>query len=287
MKTLTLMIPYRNYDLMPFEIALKLMHRQTRAFNEILVSDLSSNEPFASNMEDLCGQYGVKYIHTEIDIPGVDAKTLDKVISVHLWKMNYNIGIRASSGDFILCSGTDRVYEDQLCETVASRYESYTETHKRDVMVCATAWRLKRLPALREFDDFNALWVEGRSKGGFGAMGASKKWWESVRGFDETLRWFADNDMARRAKQSGIGISWVNRKWREGMPLNRIIHPVTHRGSRRRYGGSDVIEISRRGKRAIHRRTGWKQPVRNDETWGKVTEEKLNRALSLVMQARR
>jgi len=281
MTTITLMIPYRNYDVLPFRTAMELIDIQTREFDEILVTDLASDEPFRTAMEELCGAYGVRYIYTEIDLD-LPPRLRDKAISVHLWKMNYNIGIRAAKSDLVACSGTDRVYEHQVCELVVEKYDTYTRAHKRDVMVCGTAWRLNRLPALSEFDDFDALWVEGKSKGGFGMMTASKKWWESVRGFDETLRWYADNDMARRAKQSGIGITWINKGWKHGMPFGRIIHPVTHRGSRRRFGGQDVLDISRRGKEAIHRRKGWQQPVRNDDTWGIVTEKKLKRAFDLV-----
>ena len=104
-KTVTLMIPYYNYALEPFKFSIESIKSQVRPFDEVVVSDFGSTGEYQSGMEQLCKDNDIKYVYTPVDAP-------PKALVVHLWLIAYNIGIRKSTSDLVVCGGTDRVYED-------------------------------------------------------------------------------------------------------------------------------------------------------------------------------
>jgi len=270
-KTITLMIPYRNYDLEALRIAMKLMDRQTHPFDEFVVSDFASVEPYKSEMKEICDEFGIKRIYTEISAD-------DKIIDVHLWQMCYNIGIRAATSDLILVTGIDRVYEERIAEAFLWYYNTGVRQTKRDQVILGTCVKIHRTPSIEEFGDFDKIAAEGKCRGGLGALCASKDYWHKIHGIDETIRWYADNDFYGRSRRGKVGIRWINR-FRGQIPQTRIIHTRTHMASRKRHGGYDVLEITRRGKRFINKHVPNRKVIRNDENWGIFTEEKLLRAI--------
>lgn len=286
-KTMTLMIPVRNRPAAPLEVSLESMAWQSRPFDEVVVCDLGSYEPFRADVRELCEQYRedlkLKYIYTgvpktDLDIP---EKILDKMLSVHLWQMNYNIGIRASKSDIIIMSGNDRVFDDNVAEIMLEFYNYYSErSSTKDTWMSGRVKDLSRIPDLSELEDFDKLMNEARYRGGYGFMGASKKWLHKIQGLDETIRWCADIDLARRAKFDGLPVIWIShgRATNRAGKAGRILHLTTHGKSIRQFGGVDVTNIARRGKWFIHRTDGNRKILRNDKDWGIFTEDKLRRA---------
>lgn len=286
-KTMTLMIPVRNREAAPLEVSLESMAWQSRPFDEVVVCDLASREPFRADVRELCEQYredlNLKYIYTgvpktDLDIP---EKILDKILSVHLWQMNYNIGVRASKSDIIIISGNDRVFGEDVADIMLEFYNYYAKQNPKKVVWMSGRVRdLSRIPDLSELEDIDKLMNEARYRGGYGFMGTSKEWLHKVQGLDETIRWCADIDLARRAKFDGLSVIWIshgratNRAGRHG----KILHLTTHSKSIRQFGGADVTNIARRGKWFIHRTDGNRKIIRNDQMWGIFTEEKLRRA---------
>ena len=268
---LSIFNPYRNRDVAPFEHALKYFEMQTVKAHEIYVVDLQSDEPYRSDMEELCKQYPVRYEYLDLGMP---AKALD----VFLWMTFINYGIRRSRGDYVTQSGIDRIWDVGTVESMLNMFAKY----KGKNMVCGTAWRIKRLPAFKEYhNNFWNLSREGKSKGGYAFISTSKEWWHKVQGVNEELRWYADLAFIRRAKKDGRPINWINKRSpKEGN--NMIIHIANHKGSRRRHGGVNVREIARDGKRFLRKPREEVEIVGNDEDWGLFTEKKLNQALRLA-----
>ena len=286
-KTMTLMIPVRNVEAAPLRLSLESMRRQSLQFDEIVVSDFASYEPFKSDIEELCSKYqkelNVKYVYTsppDIDLE-IPERVLDKILSVHLWQMNYNIGIRNSSSELIIISGSDRVFADDVSQIMLDFYNQWCErTPRKEAWLSGRVRDLSRVPEVSELDDFGKLMIEARSRGGYGFMGTSKKWMYDVQGLDESIRWCADIDLARRARFDKVPVIWISHG-RAANRMNRyaqILHLTTHGKSIRKFGGADVTDIARRGKWFIHRTDGNREVVRNDSDWGIFTEEKLRRA---------
>ena len=151
---------------------------------------------------------------------------------------------------------------------------------------CGEAWLsghvrdLHRVPSISELNDFPRLMNEARSRGGYGFMGTSKRWLHKVQGVDESIRWCADIDLARRVKFDGVPVIWTTHG-RASARLGKyakILHLATHGRSIRKFGGADVTDVTRRGKWFIHKTHGNRRIVRNDTSWGIFTEEKLRAA---------
>ena len=216
-KTMTLMIPVRNVQAAPLRVALESMKRQTRLFDEVVVSDFASYEPFKSDIEELCSEYqeelNVKYVYTpppdtDLDIPD---RILDKILSVHLWQMNYNIGIRNSKSDVVIISGSDRVFANDVSGIMFDFYNHWCERSPRnEAWLSGRVRDLSRVPEISELDGFNKLMIEARNRGGYGFIGTSKKWLHEVQGLDETIRWCADIDLARRARFDKVPVIWIS-----------------------------------------------------------------------------
>ena len=178
-------------------------------------------------------------------------------------------------------SGNDRVFDDNVAEVMLEFYNYYSkQSSVKDAWMSGRVRDLHRIPELSELEDFDKLMNEAKYRGGYGFMGTSKKWLHKIQGLDETIRWCADIDLARRAKFDGLPVIWVS----HGRAVNRvaksgkILHLATHGKSIRKFGGADVTNIARRGKWFIHRTDGNRKVLRNDKNWGIFTEEKLRRA---------
>lgn len=276
-ETITLMIPYYNYALEPFEFSIESIKNQVRPFDEVVVSDFGSTGKYQSGMEQLCNDNDIKYVYTPVDAP-------PKVIVVHLWLIAYNIGIRNSTSDLVVCGGTDRVYEDNTAKCIVAFYNWVQANRQRDTLITCGGWNLMRMP--KQGENYHDLVEEAKWRGGQAWWCTTKDWYHKVRGMDESLRWYADNDLLRRAKLSGLSVDKLHSERvtaRIGYNTS-CLHIRTHGKTRRRFGGQDVKDKARRGKAAIHRRTGWMTAVRNDETWGMLTDKKLAWAIDLATQ---
>lgn len=271
-KTFSLVIPFRNRSVDVFEVALKSLEMQTRSVDEVILVDISSSEPFKSNMQALCEKYHVKRYYIPINLPS-------KVIEVYLWNTCFNYGIRKATSDFIMYSGMDRVYENNMVQCVLDYY-NWNIKQGKESLVCGKVYNLLRTPKLSELNNFSALIDKATWRGGYGFWGSSKEWFYKVRGLDETIRWYEDLDLTRRAILDGLNTLWVS----HGSVLqhvgraSRTLHLADHPVGRKKHEGQDIVMVARRGKAGLRLRHSI---TRNDETWGVLTEKKLKRALRL------
>lgn len=273
-ESLSIVIPFRNWDVGPFEVALHSLELQTNLAYEVIVVDIASSEPFKSQMKELCDGYHAKYFYIPLDLP-------DKAIDVHLWNTCFNWGVRKASNDLIMYSGMDRVYENNMVECVLDFY-NWGLRRNRELFFCSKVYNLYRTPKLSELVNFDALIDEADWRGGYGYWGASREWIHKVRGLDETMRWYEDLDLARRAKRDGLTVLWVShgRILKHIGKCTRVLHLADHPTSRFVHKGSDVLAIASRGR--FWKRFNLLDVIRNDEDWGQITESKLQKALELV-----
>lgn len=273
-RTISLVVPYRNWDSGIFRVALHSLELQTKPVDEIILVDIASSEPFKTDIEMLCGEYDVKYYHLPINLS-------DKAIDVHLWNTCFNFGVRKATSDLIIYSGVDRIYEKNMVECVLDSYEWNISRGKKESFFCAKVYNLFRTPKLSELKNFDALIKEAEWRGGFGFWGASSKLLHQIHGLDETIRWYEDWDLAGRAKRAGASILWLSHGKPKGFKRwhTRVLHLADHPKSRKQHRGHDVQEVATRGKSGI---SGDPSIVRNGEDWGLLTEAKLERAESLL-----
>ena len=273
-ETLSIVMPYRDRPLPPFEVALKSLQHQTRKPYEVIIVDVASTEPYRSGMEALCEKYGAIYLYVPLDVPA-------KAVEVHLWNTCFNYGVRQATGDLVMYSGLDRVYEENMVECVIEYYNYCVEKFGKEAYFAGKVYNLYRTPELSELGDFDALIEEATWRGGYGYWGASREWVSKVHGLDESIRWYEDIDLTRRAKLDGGVVVWVSHgRIEEHLgKRSRVLHLADHPTGRRAHGGSDVIKVARRGKLGLREN---KAVVRNDENWGIVTDEKIHAALRMV-----
>ena len=276
-ETLSIVMPFRNRALPPFEVALKSLELQTVQPHEVIIVDVSSDEPYRSDMKALCEKYGVTYLRVTIDAPA-------KAVEVYLWNTCFNYGVRQATGDLVMYSGLDRVYECNMVECVLDYYNCCSELFKREVYFAGKVYNLYRTPDIEELNNFGALIDEAKWRGGYGYWGASREWIHKVRGLDESIRWYEDIDFTRRAKLDGGIVVWVTHGRIEKYlgKSSRVLHLADHPTGRRVHGGKDVVTVAQRGKLGLREN---KTIVRNDETWGIVTEEKIRSALEQMSHA--
>ncbi len=269
--SLTMVIPFRNRPVDVFELSLKSLTYQTKQPDEVILVDIASKEPYYSDMKALCGEYGVNHLPIKIDAS-------DKAIEVFLWNTCFNHGVRKASSELVMYAAMDRIYEPNMIETVTDFY-NWNAGRERESLVCSTVWNLRRKPMLCEVAAVEKLIQEATYRGGYGYWCSSREWFHRVRGLDESIRWYEDLDLARRMKLDGGDVLWASHGRvvdRVGQ-CSRVVHLADHPVGRKAHGGEGIIDVARRGKHGLRDNF---DVVRNDEYWGIVTDEKIEKARS-------
>ena len=269
--SLSMVIPFRNRPVDVFEVALKSLELQTRQPDEVILVDIASVEPYYSDMKTLCDEYGVTHIPIKIDAS-------DKAIEVFLWNTCFNHGVRSAKSDLVMYAAMDRLYEKNMVETVIDFY-NWNANRGRESLICSTVWNLHRKPMMSEVAAPEKLIAEAKYRGGYGYWCSSKEWIHKVRGLDESIRWYEDLDMARRMKLDKGDVLWVSqgRAQKHIGQISRVIHLADHPVGRKAHKGDGIIPIAQRGKHGLSKNF---EIIRNDETWGILTEEKIVKARS-------
>ena len=273
MTSLSVVIPYRNWSLDVCEVGFKSLNMQTQPVDEVILVDIASTQ---QGIESLCDNYGVKYHRLDIDAP-------DEVIDVYLWNTCFNYGVRKATKDLVMYGAADRVYESNMVECLSEYYDWHLTKNGVKGFFCAKVYNLMRTPTLYELEDFDALIDEATWRGGYGYWGSNREWLHKVRGLDETIRWYEDLDLARRASRDGGRrvILWISngRIERYLNKCSRVLHLSDHPVGRRKHASPGIVAIAQRGKRGLSQNL---TVVRNDDSWGLVTEKKIRRALRLA-----
>ena len=277
MRTLSVVVPYRNWPLDVCEVGFKSLSMQTQPVHEIILVDIASTQV---GIEALCDNYGIKYYYLDIDAP-------DEAIDVYLWNTCFNYGIRKATKDLVMYSAADRVFESNMVECLLDYYNWHLLKKDKVGFFCSKVYNLMRTPELCELDDFDALIEEATWRGGYGYWGSTREWLHKVRGLDETIRWYEDLDLARRASRDNgrDSILWISNGWIEKClnKCSRVLHLANHPVGRKKHSGPGIVPIAQRGKQGLSQNL---TVIRNGDSWGLVTKEKIARALRLLSLSR-
>lgn len=272
-ESISAVVPFRNRSVEDFEVCLYSMQRQTRLFDEIIVVDIMSDEPFKTKMRKLCKSKDVDYHRIDIDAP-------EKAIEVFLWNTCHNYGLRLAKSDLVCTTGCDRIYERNLVKVIVETFNRNKEHTGRGTVMTTGIRNLLRTPSFGELEDFDKLMHEAKWRGGYGFLCASRLWLGKVHGFDEELRWYEDIDLAVRAKYDGLHFTRLCKGKIRGRAADgeyRMLHMAWHKKKvRKSYAGKNVLEIARLGKRCCK---GGQSIIKNDENWGVLTKEKIEKAI--------
>lgn len=265
-QTISFVFYYRNRPLQLFKNCLKSLLNQTRKVDEILVSDVGSCEPYGSDMRKLCDEHGARYIYSKLPLT-------ESATDLHGYTKGYNIGVRQAKGDLIVTSGMDFIFESNMVECILDYYRWGVKTFKKDVFLSAKCHKLNFVPSLEQLDDFDGLMSQAEWRGGYGILCARREWWHKVHGMDESLRWYEDLDLAKRAAMDGLQILWlgdpaVNRNIGKNC---RMIHQPHIQSTPQAFNMRDpeVVDLVKRAKHLIAPKTEV-SIVRNGDDWGIV-----------------
>lgn len=270
MDRISCVFPFYNREVVPFKFCAESISRQSKDVYETIVIDYASDSPYGEDMVEVCDEYSFKYIRLPIDGFTPNAK------AVFLWNTGANHGIRSCVGDFIFYGGIDRIFHANVMEDLINLYNLNKD--KYESMINGKGVNINTPPKeIYKTYNFDELIASGKWRGGYAFHFFTKKWIGKVQGLDETIKWYGDIDLARRAVLDGVRVNWTKLL---------TLHMADHKASHRVYGGPACGEIKRRGKLWISKDNSVSNNniVRNDKDWGLLTEKKLKWALSLETQ---
>jgi len=265
LKSISFVFPFFNRDSYDFELSLKSLEQQTVPVDEIILVDYASDKPHCDDIADVCDRYGVDRIYLH-QLEG----TPPNYRAIYFWNTGANAGIRKAKSDLIFYTGIDKMFHP---ETVEEIFNGFNESTNRVYHGKAVNF----LRQARELDlntiTYDSIFNECKWRGGYAYHCATREWWHKIRGVDEVLKWYGDIDLARRVKLDKLGTYW-------GKP---VIHLAMHPSNHRVYDSKGGVMLRRIGKKFIARNSKVNRVVRNDETWGMLTEKKFRRAMYLEM----
>jgi len=178
--------------------ALRWQDLEAPAF-EILLSDFGSDPPHLAEVNDLAERHGARVIHTATEERWNKSRAL-------------NIGIRAATGHYVLCTDADMVFAPNFLTTLLSTQQAegdnaFVLCQSRDLpeALADTPWSIDDVPALIDQSRY-------RARQGTGACQmATRAFFERVRGYDEGYKGWGqeDTDMTFRAARAGLTHRWV------------------------------------------------------------------------------
>jgi glycosyltransferase involved in cell wall biosynthesis len=174
---------------------------ESEAAIEIIVSDFGSDSPHKEEIAALADEVNARVVRAE---------------TTEIWNRSrvLNIGIRASRGQFVLCTDADMVFKPNFAQSALDLQERAGE---RGAMVLCQCHDLpESLDERRwEKDQISGLFADGTVRG-FGGTGACqcapRAFFEYARGYDEGYVFWGseDKDMVARAERHGLELLWLD-----------------------------------------------------------------------------
>ena len=212
---LSVIVPLRTRAGQRVENCLRSLRWQTiEASNvEIILSDFGSDPDYKKAVRDLGATFDCTVVTTETDA---------------LWNRSraLNIGVRAASGTYVLCTDADMIFESNF---LAKLLEEQRSVEDRGLILCRCRDLPESVPEQRwEADDYAGLLDRShyRERLGVGACQmATREFFTKVRGYDERYVFWGceDRDMAFRAERFGLEHRWVH----EETSMLHQWHPTT------------------------------------------------------------
>ncbi len=314
MDTISFMIPNRNREKRYLDSCLYSLSIQEDPVEEIVVADMSTMEPYISETEDICDEYGAKLIHTSIppeDINYEDylterenynsgkttpwTKTVpmpqkwitkipeedfyERYVDLFLHTTNYNIGIKNCTKDIICWMGQDTLASNNTTKVVKA---IYNYPWRKPVVIRGKCWYLPERckPTHDDIKEWHPLELsDGRKwRGGLAFIAGTREWFHKIRGFDQTIRWYNDNHLIKRARLDGKIFIWCGRKT-SSIPKVHVkecsfLHLSHDRKKPKHFGRKkdpSVVALARRGKFLLSGSV--KSPIIcNDDNWGEYNK---------------
>jgi O-antigen/teichoic acid export membrane protein len=202
---ISVVLPIRNRAGFRFENCLRSLRAQeglALGDIEIVVSDFGSDDEAARHIAKVARENNASVVRTA---------------TRGQWNRSLalNIGIRAASAPWILCTDVDMIFSSNFVATVLAQLESSSHPtivtcHTHDLPPDAVDG-IYRPETLEELISVATV----RPSGGTGACQAfAADWVREVRGYDEKyVFWgFEDKDMIARAAKAGLEQVWVSDK---------------------------------------------------------------------------
>ena len=252
---LSIIIPFRQREIWRINNCLFSLRSQTRHSRipspEIIVVDYS---PEINDLKLLAcvAKYGAKYIGYQTEA---------------VWNRSHalNIGIRQSSGSFVLCTDADIIFHHEFLKTVYF----YIRDNAEDIFIISS---VNTLPAglvhgaIDPLKEFKVLSEKSKPLDVL-ATGAcqltTRHWLDKIRGYDQKFIWWGgeDDDMYFRAMVDGLKIVNVT----EQTCLLHQWHPsVWHLPENK-----DKLHLHTGNVRYLAHVQKIKSVLRNDCDWGK------------------
>jgi glycosyltransferase involved in cell wall biosynthesis len=245
---ISVVLPVRNRGATRLENCLRSLRWQQIEPDrvEIIVSDFGSTPDAARSIEGLALAY-----HCQ----------LRRVDTREVWNRSraLNIGIRAATADYVLCTDADMIFAPNFLPVALAAHE---RTAGRAFVVCKCHDLPPSVPLRqwreRDFDELSAQ-ASVRCTFGTGAcQSASRSFFERVRGYDEKYLFWGkeDTDMLVRATHCGLTLTWIE-------STTKMLHQW-HRKNKRNAG---IYWTMNRLRFAFTKN----RIVKNDDRWGQVS----------------
>jgi len=212
---LSVVIPIRNRAGVRLDNCLRSLRWQRWEGEEpeILLSDYGSDPEQLADIREIAARHRTRVAHTAA--PG-------------LWNRSHalNLGIQAAAGRVVLCTDCDMIFAPTFLRAVRQALE---DAQHQTLVLCKCRDLPNEVPEQPwKLEDFETLLEKStfRVAQGTGACQATlRQWFYDVRGYDEKyVFWgFEDKDMVRRARRSGLSLSWVH----EQTQMLHQWHPTT------------------------------------------------------------
>jgi glycosyltransferase involved in cell wall biosynthesis len=171
---------------------------QTRV--EIIVSDFGSHPEHARSIDALAATYACR---------------VRRVATREVWNRSraLNIGIRAATGDYALCTDADMIFAPNF---LAAALAAHQRAGDRSFVVCRCHDLPQTVPLqLWGEEDFARLSARASLRQTFGTgacQSAARSFFECVRGYDEKYLFWGkeDSDMLVRALHYGLDLIWID-----------------------------------------------------------------------------
>ena len=204
-----------------------------KPISEFIMVEYGSEPETARGVKELCKSHGVRYIGV-----GVDA---EKPYGRYSMGVALNIGIKRCMTNYIVSVCADLVLGPHFGEACLEEYKTDPNAlitcRHRDVLEDDVPEIVVTNPETYLLNEYDHT-----------VIGASRKWWLKLKGFDERYAgcFVVDNDLVDRAKATGMN-------WREIHDKADIFH----------------VKHSHRTDQGLPKMFG-EEATPNDRTWGTV-----------------
>jgi len=244
---ISIIFGYRNRDLERVKRCLDSLSVQSFQDFEVVFVDYGSDESYKTEIEKLTKNYSfVNYIYNHTQ--GMP------------WNRSHalNTGVRYAKGNYVLFGDIDLIYTPFVLGELASKVNEKTQVYSKVYLLDE---KFDRWEQLNEIHPQSFTVSTETGKGGVHIV--KKSILESINAYDEYYCFWGveDRDLFERINQLGVEIQWIDN---EKYPVFHQWHADASRAKKNFFPDKWWEKMN------IHFQVNIKNPVRNDENWGKL-----------------